>query len=107
MPPNAGRGRQGMSDVSVVDTSALGRKRGVRGHPKGRPLDPKAVAEIRALLGDSPLQRDLLIEFLHRVQDTYGHISAAHILALAEELRLARTEVCTTPSSTHLARACG
>jgi NADH:ubiquinone oxidoreductase subunit F (NADH-binding)/NADH:ubiquinone oxidoreductase subunit E len=82
-----------VSDVSVVDTSALGRKRGVRGHPKGRRLDPQAVIEIRALLGDSPRQRDLLIEFLHRVQDRYGHISAAHILALAEELRLASTEV--------------
>src|SRR6202048_3013964 len=82
-----------MSEVSVVDTSALGRKRGVRGHPKGRPLDPQAVAEVRALLGDSPRQRDLLIEFLHRIQDRYGHISAAHILALAEELKPARTEV--------------
>ncbi len=82
-----------MSDVSIVDTSALGRKRGVRGHPKGRPLDPAAVSEIRALLGDAPRQRDLLIEFLHRIQDRYGHISAAHILALAEEMRLARTEV--------------
>jgi formate dehydrogenase len=82
-----------MSEVSVVDTSALGRKRGVRGHPKGRPVDPQAVTEIRVLLGDSPRQRDLLIEFLHRIQDRYGHISAAHILALAEELKLARTEV--------------
>jgi formate dehydrogenase len=82
-----------MSDVSVVDTSALGRKRGVRGHPKGRPLDPQAVTEIRSLLGDAPCQRDLLIEFLHRIQDRYRHISAAHILALAEELRLAPTEV--------------
>jgi formate dehydrogenase beta subunit len=82
-----------MSDVVVVDTSALGRKRGVRGHPKGRPLDPKAVEEIRALLGDSPRRRDLLIEFLHCIQDRYAHISAAHILALAEEMRLARTEV--------------
>jgi len=82
-----------VSDVSVVDTSALGRKRGVRGHPKGRPLDPQAVTEIRSLLGDAPRQRDLLIEFLHRIQDRYRHISAAHILALAEELRLAPTEV--------------
>ncbi len=82
-----------MSVVSVVDTSALGRKRGVRGYPKGHPLDPRSVDEIRALLGDSPRQRDLLIEFLHRIQDRYGHISAAHILALAEELKLARTEV--------------
>src|ERR1700704_6572571 len=82
-----------MSEVSVVDTSALGRKRGVRGHPKGRPVDPQALNEIRSLLGRSPRQRDLLIEFLHRIQDRYGHISAAHILALAEELKLARTEV--------------
>ena len=72
-----------MNEVSIIDTSALGRKRRVRGHPKGRPIDPRAVAEIRALLGDSPRQRDLLIEFLHRIQDHYGHISAAHILALA------------------------
>src|SRR6202162_742671 len=82
-----------MSEVSVIDTSALGRQRGGRGHPKGRPLDPQAVTEIGALLGHSPRRRDLLIEFLHRIQDRYGHISAAHILALAEELKLARTEV--------------
>src|ERR1700682_1159482 len=82
-----------MSEVSVVDTSALGRKRGVRGYPKGRPVDPQAVSEIRTLLGYAPRRRDLLIEFLHRIQDRYGYISAAHILALAEELKLARTEV--------------
>jgi NADH:ubiquinone oxidoreductase subunit F (NADH-binding) len=82
-----------MSEVSVIDASALGRKRGVRGHPKGRPVDPQAVTEIRELLGPSPRRRDLLIEFLHRIQDRYGHISAAHILALAEELKLAPTEV--------------
>ena len=39
-----------MSEVSVVDTSALGRKRGVRGHPKGRPVDPQAV--LSGQLGD-------------------------------------------------------
>src|SRR5271169_2683865 len=78
---------------TVVDTSALGAKRSARSHPKGRVLDVQAVAEVRALLGDAPRRRDLLIEFLHRVQDRYGHISAAHIVALAEELRLAQTEV--------------
>jgi formate dehydrogenase len=82
-----------MMRQSVVDTSALGAKRAARGHPKGRPLDAQAVAEVRALLGDAPRRRDLLIEFLHRVQDRYGHISAAHILALADALRLAQTEV--------------
>jgi formate dehydrogenase len=83
----------GTPQQSIVDTSALGTKRKSRGHPKGRPRDLQALAEMRALLGDAPRRRDLLVEFLHRVQDRYGHISAAHVVALAEELRLAQTEV--------------
>ena len=61
--------------------------------PKGRQVDGKALADIRTLLGDRPRRRDLLIEHLHLVQDRYGHLSAAHIAALAEEMRLAQTEV--------------
>ena len=37
--------------------------------------------------------RDLLIEHLHKVQDRFGHISAAHLAALAQEMKLAMTEV--------------
>ena len=48
---------------------------------------------MRALLGESPRRRDLLIEFLHRIQDAYGCIAASHIVALAQELHLAMTEV--------------
>ncbi len=48
---------------------------------------------MRALLGDRPRRRDLLIEFLHLVQDAYGHLSAAHIRALAEELRIGQAEI--------------
>ena len=61
--------------------------------PKGRQVDEKSLAEIRALLGERPRRGDLLIEHLHLVQDRYGHLSAAHIAALAEEMRLAQTEV--------------
>src|SRR3954465_2059554 len=61
--------------------------------PKGRQLDPGAVEEVRALLGDRPLRRDLLIEHLHLIQDKYGFISAAHMAALAAEMKLAQTEV--------------
>ena len=75
-----------------IDISALRSKR-VRGHPKGRVVDPQARAEIRALLRDDAPRRDLLIEFLHRIQDTYRCISAAHMTALAAEMRLATTEV--------------
>jgi formate dehydrogenase len=48
---------------------------------------------VRALLGDSPRQREMLIEFLHRIQDANGSIPAAHIVALAQEMKLAMTEV--------------
>ena len=81
-----------MASESVIDTSRLGRKR-ARGVPKGRQVDAAALAEVRELLGDAPRRRDLLIEFLHRIQDAHGSISAAHIVALAQEMRLAMTEV--------------
>ena len=64
-----------------------------RPHPKGRQLDDRALADVQALLGDQPRERDLLIEFLHLIQDRYGHLSAAHMRALAEEMRLSQTEV--------------
>jgi NADH:ubiquinone oxidoreductase subunit F (NADH-binding)/NADH:ubiquinone oxidoreductase subunit E len=60
---------------------------------KGRGVDPKAREEIRALLGKAPRRRDLLIEHLHKVQDRYGHLSSAHVAALAEAMQLAQTEV--------------
>ncbi len=60
---------------------------------KGRGVDPKAREEIRALLGKAPRRRDLLIEHLHRIQDRYGHQSAAHLAALAEAMKLSQTEV--------------
>ena len=62
-------------------------------HPKGRQLEDSALEEVRALLGDRPRRRDLLIEHLHLIQDRYGHLSAAHVAALAHEMRLAQTEV--------------
>jgi formate dehydrogenase len=60
---------------------------------KGRQLEPAARAEIAALLGDRPRDRDLLIEHLHLIQDKYGCLGAAHLQALAAEMRLAMAEV--------------
>src|SRR6186997_1579568 len=69
-------------------------KRGrVRSTPKGRVVDPKARDEVRALLGDAPRRRDLLIEHLHKIQDRYHCLSAAHMVALAAEMKMAMTEV--------------
>jgi formate dehydrogenase len=72
-----------------------GRRR-AKATPKGRQVDPQAAEEIALLLGDRPRRRDLLIEHLHLIQDTYGQISATHLAALAEEMRLAFAEVFET-----------
>jgi formate dehydrogenase beta subunit len=69
-----------------------GRRRGLD-HPKGRQLDPAAFAEVRVLLGDRERRRDLLIEHLHLLQDHFGCLHARHLVALAEEMRLALVEV--------------
>ncbi|MBX2839243.1 MAG: NAD(P)H-dependent oxidoreductase subunit E [Gammaproteobacteria bacterium] len=61
--------------------------------PKGRQLDTSAHSDVQNLLGDRPRRKDLLIEYLHLLQDTYGHLSAAHLRALAEELKLSQAEV--------------
>ena len=61
--------------------------------PKGRQSDATAQEEIRQLLGDRPRKRDLLIEHLHLIQDSRGHLSAGHLQALAEEMSLPMAEV--------------
>lgn len=60
---------------------------------KGRQVTDAAWDDVCRLLGDRPRDRDLLIEFLHLVQDEYGHLSAAHLRALAEEMRISQAEV--------------
>ena len=73
--------------------SSRGKRSRVRATPKGRRVDAQARADVQALLGDAPRRRDLLIEHLHRIQDKYGHLSAAHLVALADEMKMAMAEV--------------
>jgi formate dehydrogenase beta subunit len=75
-----------------VATGKMSRRRPPR-TPKGRQVEPTARDEVRALLGQRSRQRDLLIEHLHLIQDQYGYLSAAHLAALAQEMKLALAEV--------------
>ena len=77
------------------------RPAGLRTRPKGRHVDPQALDKIRGLLADAPRRRDLLIEHLHKIQDCYGHLSAAHLVALAHEMKLAPVEVYEVASFYH------
>ncbi|KUJ80392.1 NADH-quinone oxidoreductase subunit F [Ruegeria marisrubri] len=90
--------------MAPLDTKPSGAPKGVwksgkgkgRHTPKGRQFTDAAQAEIQRLLGDRPRRRDLLIEFLHLIQDTHGHISADHIAALAVEMRIGQAEIYET-----------
>src|SRR5579871_4781930 len=81
--------------VRAFEHPGQGRKR-AKSTPKGRQVDPEAAHEIETLLGDRPRQRDLLIEYLHLIQDKYHQISAAHLAALADEMKLSFAEVFET-----------
>ena len=81
--------------VRAFEHPGAGRKR-AKATPKGRQVDPTAAHEIELLLGDRPRRRDLLIEHLHLIQDKYHQISAAHLAALADEMKLSFAEVFET-----------
>src|SRR5277367_5258623 len=81
--------------VRAFEHPGEGRRR-AKSTPKGRQVDPTAAHEIELLLGDRPRRRDLLIEHLHLIQDKYRQISAGHLAALAEEMKLSFAEVFET-----------
>src|SRR6516165_9178892 len=81
--------------VRFFEHPGEGRRR-AKATPKGRQVDPTAAHEIEVLLGDRPRRRDLLIEHLHLIQDKYHQISAAHLAALADEMKLSFAEVFET-----------
>ena len=86
---------QDVHQVRSFEHPGEGRKR-AKSTPKGRQIDPVAAHEIETLLGDRPRRRDLLIEHLHLIQDSYHQVSAAHLAALADAMKLSFAEVFET-----------
>jgi formate dehydrogenase len=76
--------------IVVLDDAVKQRKRQA---PKGRRVDPAALAEVQGLLQEASRKPDMLIEHLHKIQDRFGHLSAAHLAALAQEMGMAQSEV--------------
>ncbi|MEM1129496.1 MAG: NAD(P)H-dependent oxidoreductase subunit E [Pseudomonadota bacterium] len=79
-----------LDDAKGVWKSAPGKGRRT---PKGRQYEDEALEEVCRLLGDQPRRADLLIEFLHLIQDHYGHLAARHLVALAHEMRMSQAEI--------------
>ncbi|MEO7548775.1 MAG: NAD(P)H-dependent oxidoreductase subunit E, partial [Ramlibacter sp.] len=83
--------------IAVLDVSRERKRQG----PKGRRVDPLVLADVQRLLGAASRQPDLLIEHLHKIQDHLGHLPAGHLAALAQEMKLAQTEVYEVASFYH------
>jgi formate dehydrogenase len=62
-------------------------------HPKGRFLKPEETEAVVKIIGPGPYERPLLIEYLHKIQDTEGCLPAAHLHALGELVRVPMAEV--------------
>ncbi len=82
----------GRATINIPIANVGGRMK-ARHTPKGRQVDPDARVAIAALLAGREVRRDLLIELLHLIQDQFGRLSAAHLAALAETMKLSQAEV--------------
>ena len=90
-----------MSSI-VIPIKPEGRLRPAKGGGlRGRQASPAALEAVRDLLGNAPRRRDLLIEHLHRIQDTQSHLSVDMLAALAEEMKLSQAEVHEVASFYH------
>ena len=61
-------------------------------YPKGRGIEDSALEDIKELISNLPLKRDLLIEYLHLIQDKYGQIRKKHLAALSKLLKIPLAE---------------
>ncbi|MDZ7590641.1 MAG: NADH-ubiquinone oxidoreductase-F iron-sulfur binding region domain-containing protein [Rubrivivax sp.] len=85
--------------IPIHSADALRRRR--RGLPRGRQVEPAVLAELRSWLGDAPLRRDLLIEYLHAINDRLRCLPAPHLAALAQLMKLPQAEVFEVASFYH------
>ncbi len=82
-----------MNPIVIPIAAAPSSRERKRAAPKGRRVQPEALAAVQEALGSSSRQADLLIEHLHRINDRYGQLSTPHLAALAQEMRLSQAEV--------------
>jgi formate dehydrogenase len=86
--------------IPIASAAGPSRQR-KREAPKGRRVEPSALADVQALLGTDALRRDRLIEYLHVIQDLHGQLGTPHLAALAQLLHLAPAEVHEVASFYH------
>ena len=91
------------SAPSTVLASADDMRQSLRriSHLKGRQPSPDALEAVRQRVGEGPYRRDLLIEYLHLLNDAYGCLREGHVVALAKLMNLSIVEVFEVASFYH------
>lgn len=90
--------------VAAVSVSDMRERIRRKSHLKGRQPEDVAMTEVAGLLGPRPatgLRRDLLIEYLHRLNDHFGVLHDRHLVALAKQMNLPMAEVYEVASFYH------
>jgi len=85
-----------MSSTVLATPDAMRAKMRRLAKLKGRQSDTDSLAAVRALIGERPVTgypRDLLIEYLHKLQDAYRGLFEGHLVALAKEMNIPMAEV--------------
>ena len=82
-----------MGSSQSIPLKSVERQLRLKTHAKGRQPDARSQEEIARLLAKLPLRRDLLIEYLHLIQDGFGQLSDRHLVALARHMNIALAEV--------------
>ncbi len=93
-----------MQTVLGTPDSLRASHRAPRAHMRGRQPEPQALLEVQTLLGPRPAEgyrRDLLIEYLHLLNDRWGALSRPHLTALAHAMNLPLAEVFEVASFYH------
>lgn len=84
--------------TSKVETRLNSKKSSIRAgikgaFPKGRVLNLDVREHVENLIGRGPHKRDLLIEYLHLIQDNDNCVSADAMHALADLMRISMAEI--------------
>ena len=90
-----------MAIVSSISTEEMRLKIRKKSQLKGRQVEESAQLDVLSLVGHGPYRRDLLIEYLHLLNDQYQGLHHRHLVALAKAMTLPMAEVFEVASFYH------
>ena len=90
-----------MAIVSSISTEEMRLKIRKKSQLKGRQVEESAQLDVLSLVGQGPYRRDLLIEYLHLLNDQYQGLHHRHLVALAKAMTLPMAEVFEVASFYH------